>query len=115
MWCWLARDSPIRAGLKTPANYRLLRQETGKKTELPLPHRIVAHVNAAFTLLSKCARYEVPDASAELARRMEQVGNFNKLQRAREQGFYAEAALNLARAQQAHQAARRRAGMDAGA
>ena len=48
------------------------------------------------------------DASAELARRMEQVGNFNKLQRAREQVFYADASLNLARAEQAQRATRER-------
>ena len=48
------------------------------------------------------------EASAELARRMQQVGNFNKLQRAREQSFYADAALNLARAEQAERAARER-------
>jgi outer membrane protein TolC len=48
------------------------------------------------------------EASAELARRMEQVGNFNKLQRAREQGFYADAALNLARAEQAQRSTRER-------
>jgi outer membrane protein TolC len=47
-------------------------------------------------------------ASAELARRMAQVGNFNKLQQAREQAFYADAALNLARAQQAQRATRER-------
>ncbi len=47
-------------------------------------------------------------AAAELARRMEQVGNFNKLQRAREQGFAADAALNLARAEQAQRATRER-------
>ncbi|MFZ5542752.1 MAG: TolC family protein, partial [Pseudomonadota bacterium] len=41
------------------------------------------------------------EASAELARRMEQTGNWNKLMRAREQGFYADAALNVARAEQA--------------
>ncbi len=39
-------------------------------------------------------------AGAELARRMESVGNFNKLARAREQGFQADAALNLAYAEQ---------------
>ena len=44
---------------------------------------------------------QAAQASAELARRMEQVGNFSKLQRAREQSFYADAALNLARAEQA--------------
>jgi len=48
------------------------------------------------------------EASAELARRMEQVGNFNKLQRAREQGFYADATLNLARSEQAQRATRER-------
>ena len=51
---------------------------------------------------------ETADASSELARRMEQVGNFNKLQRAREQGFYADAALNLALAEQAQRATRER-------
>ena len=40
------------------------------------------------------------DASAELARRMQAVGNFSKLQRAREQAFYAEATTQLARARQ---------------
>ncbi len=48
------------------------------------------------------------DAGAELARRMAEAGNFNRLQRAREHGFFAEAALNLARAQQAEVAARER-------
>ena len=49
---------------------------------------------------------QAAEASSELARRMEQVGNFNALQRAREQVFYAEAALNLARAEQAQRATR---------
>jgi len=48
------------------------------------------------------------EASAELARRMAQAGNFNRLQQSREQSFYAEAALGLARAQQAQQAKRER-------
>ena len=51
---------------------------------------------------------QAAEASAELARRMAQVGNFTKLQRAREQGFYADAALNLARAEQAQRASRER-------
>lgn len=46
------------------------------------------------------------DASAELARRMAQTGNWNKLNQAREQGFYADAVLNLARAQQAQTSSR---------
>lgn len=40
------------------------------------------------------------DASAELARRMQQVGNFSRLQRAREQAFAADAVAQLARSQQ---------------
>jgi outer membrane protein TolC len=51
---------------------------------------------------------QAAQASAELARRMAQVGNFNKLQQAREQAFYADAALNLVRAQQQALAARER-------
>ena len=38
------------------------------------------------------------EASAELARRMQSVGNFNRLRRAREQAFYADAATRLATA-----------------
>jgi len=45
-------------------------------------------------------------ASAELARRMQQVGNFNKLQRARQQSFYADSTAQLATAQHAATAAR---------
>ena len=45
---------------------------------------------------------EVAEASAELARRMASVGNWSRLQQAREQGFYADAALNVARAEQAN-------------
>ena len=39
------------------------------------------------------------EASAELAKRMQQVGNFNKLQRARQQVFYADSTVRLAAAQ----------------
>ncbi len=49
---------------------------------------------------------EAAEASAELARRMAQAGNFNRLQQVREQSFYAEAALQHARAQGQRQAAR---------
>ncbi len=50
----------------------------------------------------------VAESSAELARRMASVGNFNKLSQAREQGFYADAALNHARATQNQVGARER-------
>ncbi len=49
---------------------------------------------------------ESAEASAELARRMQAVGNFSKLQRAREQAFYAEAAAQYARATHGATAAR---------
>jgi len=46
------------------------------------------------------------EASADLARRMAETGNWPMLTRAREQAFYAEATAQLARARQAHTAAR---------
>ena len=46
------------------------------------------------------------EASAELAKRMQQVGNFNKLQRARQQVFYADSVAQLASAQHSALAAR---------
>ena len=51
---------------------------------------------------------EAADASAELARRMARAGNWNKLQQAREQGFYADAALGVARAERLRAATRER-------
>ena len=70
-----------------------------------------AHVNAVAA--EETVRYrrqvmQAAEASAELARRMAQVGNFNKLQQAREQSFYADAALTLAQAMQAQRATRER-------
>jgi outer membrane protein TolC len=57
------------------------------------------------------------DAGAELARRMQAVGNFSRLQRAREQAFSADAVTQLARARQSAQRARealvRSLGLDA--
>ncbi len=44
---------------------------------------------------------EAAQAGAELAQRMSQVGNLNKLKLAREQSFYADAALALAQAEMA--------------
>lgn len=49
---------------------------------------------------------ETADVSNELAKRMLQAGNFNKLGQMREQAFYADATAQLARAQ--HQAAAQR-------
>jgi len=49
---------------------------------------------------------QAAEASAELARRMQQVGNFNTLQRARQHAFYADATARLAAAQHAAMASR---------
>jgi hypothetical protein len=49
---------------------------------------------------------EVAKVSAELARRMQSVGNFTKLQRARQQAFYADSATQLALAEHAVTATR---------
>ena len=70
-----------------------------------------AHVQAVAA--AETVRYmrqvqQAAQASAELARRMEQVGNFTRLQRAREQSFHADAMLGLARAEQAQRASRER-------
>jgi outer membrane protein TolC len=61
----------------------------------------------------EAARYaaqvkESAETSAELARRMAEVGNFPKLTQAREQAFYAEATARLARTQHNAAAARER-------
>jgi len=70
-----------------------------------------AYVNALAA--EETVRYmrqvaQAADAGAELARRMEQVGNFNKLQSAREQAFHANAALRLAQAEQLQRSTRER-------
>jgi len=51
---------------------------------------------------------DAADASNELARRMLQAGNFNKLAQMREQSFYADATANLARARHRSVAERER-------
>ena len=52
--------------------------------------------------------HDAAEAGAELARRMAQAGNFNKLALAREQSFEADAVLNVARGERARDAARER-------
>ena len=66
----------------------------------------VRAVAAAQTLTYAKQVYASAQAGAELARRMEAVGNFNKLSRARHQVFYADAATQLASAQ--HESTARR-------
>lgn len=66
----------------------------------------VTAVAANETLMYAKRVYESAQASAELAKRMQSVGNFNRLQRARQQAFYADAAAQLLVSQQAATAAR---------
>ena len=68
----------------------------------------VSAVAAAETAQVQRDAMEAAEAGAELARRMAAAGNWSKLRQAREQGFYADAALNLARAEQQQRAARER-------
>jgi outer membrane protein TolC len=68
----------------------------------------VVAVAARQTATYQQQAMEAAEAGAELARRMAQVGNWSKLKQAREQSFYADAALAVARAEQAKLAARER-------
>ena len=79
--------------------------QTQKKTALEVikiaNHTRIAYFNAVAA--TEQVHYseqvkESAEASAELARRMVKAGNFNKLQQAREQSFYADAALDYANA-----------------
>lgn len=65
---------------------------------------VAAHETAKYMEQVK----ESAEASAELARRMAEVGNFPKLAYAREQAFYAESTAQLARARHSATAARER-------
>ncbi len=66
----------------------------------------VRAVAARETLVYAEQVREAADASAELARRMQRVGNFTKLQAARQHLFYADATARLAAAQHAAISAR---------
>ncbi|MBU2641271.1 MAG: TolC family protein [Gammaproteobacteria bacterium] len=68
----------------------------------------VAAVAAGQTAQYQQQAMAASEAGAELARRMAQVGNWSKLKQAREQAFYADAALAVARAEQAKAQARER-------
>jgi len=57
---------------------------------------VAANESAAYSKLV----YESAQASAELAKRMQSVGNFTRLQRVRQQAFYADASIQLLASQQ---------------
>mgnify|MGYP003417408710 CR=1 FL=1 len=66
----------------------------------------VAAVAASESATYSKLVYESAQASAELAKRMQTVGNFNRLQRARQQAFYADASIQLLASQHTATAAR---------
>lgn len=66
----------------------------------------VAAVAANESAMYSKLVYESAQASSELAKRMQSVGNFNRLQRVRQQAFYADASLQLLNSQQAATASR---------
>ena len=63
---------------------------------------VAAIESAAYSKLV----YDSAQASAELAKRMQSVGNFTRLQRVRQQAFYADASIQLLASQQAATASR---------
>ena len=66
----------------------------------------VAAVAANESAMYSKLVYESAQASAELAKRMQSVGNFNRLQRVRQQAFYADASIQLLASQQTATATR---------
>lgn len=92
-------------------NFERVQQEVAIDVLLHAASTKKAYVEAVAAQESVRYMHQVNDAAqagAELARRMEQVGNLTKLARAREQAFYAEATLGLARAERVKLAARER-------
>ena len=94
---------PMRAGIE-----QRLFEQTRQSLVLDVL-RVAADTRRAWVVAvaaEQSAQYqqqamEAAEAGAELARRMAQVGNWSKLKQAREQAFYADAALAVARADQA--------------
>lgn len=98
---------------RTMAEQQLARQQV--QTTITLVGRIadvrrawVEAVAAEESLAYLRQVHEAAEAGAELARRMAQAGNFNRLTLAREQSFEADALLNLARGERSRDAARER-------
>jgi outer membrane protein TolC len=89
--------------------------ETQKQVSLEVMRLASETRKAYFTAVAadETVRYmqqvsTAAEASAQLAGKMAQAGNFSQLDRAREQGFYADAALGQARALQARTIAHER-------
>jgi outer membrane protein TolC len=101
---------PLRAGIE-----QRLFEQTRRGLVLDVL-RLAADTRRAWVVAvaaDQSAQYQqqaldAAEAGAELARRMAQAGNWSRLKQAREQAFYADAALAVARAGQAKLQARER-------
>jgi len=94
----IARNQLAQANLQLSANV----VDSVAQVRLAWVRAVAAEQTAQYAeQVSKAAQ-----ASAELAKRMQQAGNFTKLQRAREHVFYADATAQLALARHAATAAR---------
>ncbi|HMS27854.1 MAG TPA: TolC family protein [Burkholderiaceae bacterium] len=89
---------------KAQAQLQMTSDVTGLVTQVRMAwiHAIAAQETAIYATQV----YESAQASAELAKRMQRVGNFTRLQRARQQAFYADAAAQLLSSQQSATASR---------
>jgi outer membrane protein, multidrug efflux system len=93
---WRARYAQQRMDLaKVQAAQEVIR--TAADTRKAWINAVAAQQNAQYMRSAK----EAAEAGAELARRMARVGNWSKLQQAREQSTLAELTAQLARAEQA--------------
>lgn len=91
---------PVRQGMATQriqqAQLRLAGEVVDQITRVRQAwvRAVAAQQNLKYAQLV----FESAEASAELARRMQAAGNFNRINRAREQAFYADSATRLAAA-----------------
>lgn len=100
----LPQRSKVATARITQAELQMTTDVVGLVTQVRMAW--VSAVAANETLMYAQRVYESAQASAELARRMQSVGNFSRLQRARQQAFYADAAAQLLVSQQAATSAR---------
>lgn len=93
---------PARINLAEAQQQRLRMKAAGQVVQTVTEARQawVQAVAAQQSLTYSRQVMQAAKAGAELARRMQAAGNFSRLQRAREQAFYAEAAAQLTRSQQ---------------
>ncbi|MES2820852.1 MAG: TolC family protein [Pseudomonadota bacterium] len=94
---------PMTAGMETQRFEQVQRQTSLAVVALATQTRKAWYraVAAQESLVFTRQAMESAQIAAELARRLAAVGNYSTLQQAQEQSFYADASLNLIRAEQA--------------